>query len=753
MPGLIEELKRRNVFRVGVAYLALAWLVIQVTDMAVPALNLPDSLNSIVFYIGMVGFPFALLLAWAFELTPAGIKRESEVATEESIAPITGQRITQFTIVALALALIFVIIDQYILEERGTPAFELPISREVSTDITISSERVRSIAVLPFRNRSAVAEDAYFVDGIHDDILTLLTRVSAFDKVTSRTSVERYRDTSHPLPQIADELGVTTILEGGVQRAGDRVRINVQLIDAATDQHVWAQTYDRELTAENIFAIQSEVAKSVVTALEASLSPAEVAQLAPAPPANLAAMEQYFLGKQKARRGAAGDWQEANEHFRRAVELDPDFALGWANLGVRYMQMSFQNVEEQRLNLERADRAVERALQLNPDLGEAYLALGNIHAMRDEYAAASEAYERAKRLIPNSPELYYALGSIGYMQGHLEESVKFHNMARESGGDRFIGSSGSALLFLGRLEEARALFQRVIQDMPESPNGYSGLAASYWLEGQLARAVPWTRRAHKRNENRILNGQLHMAYAMLFWDLMDDEEGFCWANRQYQLDPGGFAENELMVLAWLIRSDRDRALEFAAQSRNRMVGNALMVGPRPYTLALLRDEALSSGNVSEIRELYEAMFPQIFMPEKSQINLALLGAAIDVIPVLRQTGENDLANTLIAASAAFIADNPLAGGAFAADLFTMLGQYDKALEALGQFAGVGGGYWRVGIELNSNLAPLHELPEYQNILQDLRDRASAQREELDQIEATADSNDIKTDRCKTAKLL
>lgn len=729
MATFLQELKRRNVFRVGVAYLALAWLVIQVTDMAVPALNLPETLNSIVFYIGLVGLPFALFFAWAFELTPEGIKRESDIAAGDSMAPLTRRRISQFTIIALSLALVFVVMDQYVLEERVVPAVN-PAADAESLPAVAHPPKERSIAVLPFRNRSAVAEDAYFVDGIHDDILTLLTRVSAFNKVISRTSVERYRETSRSIPEIAEELDVTTILEGGVQRAGDRVRINVQLIDTATDQHLWAQTYDRELTVENIFAIQSEVAKSVVSALQASLSPAEVVQLEPAPPASLAAMEQYFLAKQKARRGATGDWQAANEHFEKAVELDPDFALGWANLGVRKMQMSFQNAEDRAIKLAEAFQAIERALELNPDLGEAYLALGNIHVMRDEYPAADEAFQRAQTLIPNSPDLFYALGGLRFMQGRLEESVKYHRMARDSGGDFYIGSSGSALLFLGRFEEARALFQQVIRDMPESPNGYSGIAASYWLQGQLARAVPWTRRAHEKNENRILNEQLHMAYTMLFWDLMDDEEGFCWALRHYEFDPKGFAENELMMLAWLIRGEREEALKFATRSREYMVSNAMVVGPRPYTLALLRDEALATGNITQIRDLYQAMFPQIFEPETLQINLALLAAALDVVPVLRKTGEEHLANTLLAASGAFIEENPVAGGAFAPELFVLLGQYGQAVEALEQFAVQGGIYWRVGIELNSNLAPLRELPEYIEVLQSLRDRAASQRAEL-----------------------
>ncbi len=741
MPGLISELKRRNVFRVGIAYLALAWLVIQVTAIAIPALNLPESLNSIVFFIGLIGFPFALFFAWAFELTPDGVRREGETEAETSSRQSTRQQLNHLTIVLLSLALIFVIVDQYFLEEKTAPettASAEPAELQPAAEDAPES-RIRSIAVLPFRSRSAVADDAHFVDGMHDDILTLLTRISAFDRVISRTSVERYRDTTQSIGEIAAELDVTTILEGGVQRAGNRIRINLQLIEAATDKHLWADTYDREMTVENVFAIQSDVTKAVIDALEATLTPAESEQIAPAPPANLAAMEQFFMARQKSRRASEGDWPEANEHFKRAVELDPDFALGWAYLGIRYMQMGFQNREEREKNLGLSFEAVERALALNPRLGEAYLALGNLHFMLDALDAADEAFVRAAELIPNSADLYYSLGNLRYTQGRLEEAVNYHQQAQQRGGLDYAGSAGSALLTLGRPDEARHQFELAVEHNPESPLGYLGVAASYWMQGELSKAVIWTRRGQQRNLTLLLNPHLHLANTMIFWDIVDDEEGFCVAQWLYNRDPGGYGETELMMLAWLVAGDRERALEFAHMSKDLMMSHAMVVGIRPYTLALLRDEALAAGKTGEIRELYRSMFPLLFESRTAPINLATLSAVIDLLPVLRATGDGDWANELAMRALEFISSNQTIGSVFAADVFVFLGQYDRAIEALREFAAVGGLYWRIGIEFNSNLAPLREREDYNEIISSLRARGLAQRALLRQTETTSDT--------------
>ena len=262
--SLIAELKRRNVFRVGVAYAIVAWLLIEVSSVLLPTFKVPEWVFQAFVILVVLGFPLTLVIAWAFEMTPEGIKREAEVDRTESVRHSTGRKLDFAIIGLLAVAVVYFAVDKFVLQAE-------PEQAEVVAEQVPAAEpivRERSIAVLPFANRSANQEDAFFVDGIHDDILTHISRISAL-KVISRTSVMKYRDTTKNLMTIGEELGVATVLEGGVQRAGNQVRVNVQLIDAATDDHLWSDIYDRQLTAANIFAIQTEIATAIADALRA----------------------------------------------------------------------------------------------------------------------------------------------------------------------------------------------------------------------------------------------------------------------------------------------------------------------------------------------------------------------------------------------------------------------------------------------------------------------------------------------------
>ncbi|MBW2495196.1 MAG: hypothetical protein JRE43_10630, partial [Deltaproteobacteria bacterium] len=301
--SLIAELKRRNVFRVGAAYGIVAWLLVEVASVVLPTFEAPEWVMKVFTFLVILGFPLALVLAWAFELTPEGIKRETGADREESVAHSSGRKIDFAIIALLAIALTYVVVDKYVFPtgtESGTAAVPVQAVEESDDPASADAEdaREKSVAVLPFANRSVKAEDAFFVDGMHDDILTHLAKIRSL-KVISRTSVMEYRDTTKNLRTIGRELGAATILEGGVQRSGDHVRINMQLIDAETDDHLWADIYDRRLTAENLFSIQTEIATSIAVALRAALSAEEQDRLAAIPTENLEAYEAYLIGRQR----------------------------------------------------------------------------------------------------------------------------------------------------------------------------------------------------------------------------------------------------------------------------------------------------------------------------------------------------------------------------------------------------------------------------------------------------------------------
>ena len=347
--SLIKELKRRNVFKVGIAYLVSSWLIIQVADILLENIGTPAWVLQTIFVVLGVGFFIAMFFAWAFELTPEGVKREKEVDRSQSIAPQTGKKLNNTILVLMALAIGYLLFDKFSApaqpgsdhfsqqnsdqstnanEKSALTPIEAIAQAETEAEPTISRQ---SIAVLPFVNRSRKEDDEFFVEGMHDDLLTNLARISAL-KVISRTSVLRYKNTELPIPEIARELGVATIMEGAVQRSGNTVRINVQLIDANTDEHLWAEIFDRELTAENLFAIQSEISEKIASALEATLSPREQQAISDRPTENLAAYNAYLLGRQLMARRGTEDLTRAQQEFQRATELDPGFAL--ARVGV-----------------------------------------------------------------------------------------------------------------------------------------------------------------------------------------------------------------------------------------------------------------------------------------------------------------------------------------------------------------------------------------------------------------------------------
>jgi TolB-like protein/Tfp pilus assembly protein PilF len=397
MTGFFEEVKRRKVYRVAAAYIIAAGGIIQLASATFPAWELPNWSLRLVILLLLVGFPIALILAWAFDITAQGIR-----ATPETTGPTTRRRRNIVMLIATGVII-----------SAATGFFLLP---------RVAAHKVdKSIAVLPFENLSDEKENAYFADGIQDDVLTNLSKISDL-RVISRTSVMQYRGRPTNLRDIGKALGVSNILEGSVRRSGNRVRVNVQLIDANTDEHVWASDYDRDVT--DVFAIQSDLAREIANALQAKLSPAEKSQMTQKPTENgeayLAFVQAHDLSCE------VEDFEklkQSEQLYQRAIELDPNFALAIA----RYSQLEswiardFDRAPERR---EKARTLAERALELQPDLPEAHLARGYSYYWGDNnYGAALKEFEIAKQGLPNESEVYLAIGAIQRRQGKWAEST------------------------------------------------------------------------------------------------------------------------------------------------------------------------------------------------------------------------------------------------------------------------------------------------------------------------------------------
>ena len=401
MNGFFEEVQRRKVYRVAVAYVIAAGFIIQIGSAVFPAWELPNWTFRLVVVLLLIGFPISLILAWAYDVTPQGIR-----ATPTAAAPGAHRRRNVIMLIATGVVI-----------SAAAGFFLLPRASARKID--------KSIAVLPFENLSDEKENAYFADGIQDDILTNLSKIGDL-KVISRTSVMSYRGKAPNVREIGKALGVSAILEGSVRREGNRVRVNVQLINATNDEHLWASNYDRDLT--DVFAIQTDLAQKIAAELQAKLSPSEKAQMERKPTQNGEAYLLYvqahdmFNRPDPFREGSL----KAEQLYEQATKLDPTFALAFAGLGMveDWIYHSFDPVPARR---EKAKVAVDTAIRLQPELPHAHLALGFFYYYCDRddqhYQRALDELAIAQRGLPNDAEVYLAIGAIERRQGKWAQST------------------------------------------------------------------------------------------------------------------------------------------------------------------------------------------------------------------------------------------------------------------------------------------------------------------------------------------
>jgi TolB-like protein/Tfp pilus assembly protein PilF len=372
----------------------------------------------------------AIIFAWAFEMTPEGVKRETEIDRSESITAQTGKKLNLVTIMMVIAAVSFVVVERY-LPQRAAPGPQadsqpaaIPTPAQNAAEAPLPADD-RSIAVLPFANRSNQDDDLFFTDGIHDDLLTQLAKIHDLN-VISRTSVMEYRDTRKNLKEIGAELNVGTILEGGIQKVGNRVRINAQLIEVATDQHLWAETFDRELTAENIFDIQSEIARKIVEAVAVELTPEEEQRLSDVPTRNLLAYESYLRARELMNNVnyAISLEAEARLLLEKAIALDPEYAQAYALLADSYGQTYWRGIDTSDALLDKYRQTIDRALELDPDSLAALGAAANYHyRVLNDYRTSMELLVRALEQAPGDTELLVDMALCQRRLGLWQESI------------------------------------------------------------------------------------------------------------------------------------------------------------------------------------------------------------------------------------------------------------------------------------------------------------------------------------------
>jgi len=486
--SLFNELKRRNVFRAGIAYAVLAWLVLQVADVILGNIAAPAWVFKTLLLFVAVGLPFVLFFAWAFELTPEGLKREHEVDRSQSITPKTGKKLDRMIIVVLLLALGYFAYDKFVLSTGRDAALveaALTANSEGGTIPQPPDEADYSIAVLPFVNMSEDASNEYFSDGLSEELLNLLARIPEL-RVAARTSSFSFKGQQMEIPEIAARLKVTHILEGSVRKAGKQVRVTAQLIKADDGFHLWSETYDR--TLDNIFAVQDEISAAVVKALKVSL-------LGAAPLAEEINPEAYSLFLQArylSNRRSQEDYAKSAQAYHQALEIAPDYAAAWAGLALVTINQAGYGYIDFAPGVEQARAAAERAVSLDPGLAAGWASLARIQANYDwNWSAANNSAQKALQLAPANSEVLEQAAQLAASMGNSEQSAAYHKnaLAIDPLNYSAINNLSSSYEYLDRLDDAERTIRQLLKLSPNYVGGYSTLSYILLRKGEADKAM------------------------------------------------------------------------------------------------------------------------------------------------------------------------------------------------------------------------------------------------------------------------
>ena len=486
--SFFNELKRRNVFKVAAAYIIVAWLLLQVSDTLVPALHLPEWFNSGVAFALIIGFPIAVIFAWAFEMTPDGLKKEKDVDRSQSITQVTGNKLNNAIIGVLVLALGYFALDKFVLDP-GRDAAEIASAvqnaQEKVQAPTETEQAEKSIAVLPFVNMSSDREQEYFSDGLSEELLNLLAKIPGL-RVAARTSSFSFKGKNLEIPEIASRLKVAHILEGSVRKSGDQIRITAQLVKADDGYHLWSETYDRQL--DNVFQIQDEIASEVVRALKVTL-------LNESPKSRETSPEVYQLyleGQHVRRQVSAPTLPKAINLLKQAVALDPDYAPAWAELAYAYMWEAGIGATPIDEAFALADQAIESALEADPGYSRAYFVKGASQLYNKfDFKSAYEVYQHALQLEPGNAFLLGQNATVIRAIGRMDQSIALFEQALTL--DPLMSEMRSwqalALSYAGQLDEAESAYRTVLTLSPDFSGAHYRLGRILIAKGMPGAAL------------------------------------------------------------------------------------------------------------------------------------------------------------------------------------------------------------------------------------------------------------------------
>jgi TolB-like protein/Tfp pilus assembly protein PilF len=553
--SFFEELKRRNVFRVAIAYLAGAWLLIEVAGTLFPAFGIPDWGVRFIVIVFALGFLPALIISWAYEITPEGVKREKDVVRDASISPLTAKRLDWITIGLIVAALVFLMADRFWMSPRHPEQSVTPI--EVATDNMQASEPEtikshyppKSIAVLPFVNMSDDASNEYFSDGISEELLNQLTKIPEL-RVIARTSSFSYKGKDIKVIDLAHELNVNHILEGSVRKDGNQVRITVQLIDALSDTHLWTETYDR--TLNDIFVIQDEIAAEVIkqlkiTLLDDTLKTTET---------NTEAYALFLRGRHLSHQGTPEAMEKAVVFLQQVLAIDPNYVAAWTSLAGIYSWQSTAGYQPNDVGFEKAREAVQEALAIDPNNALAHAFLSTIAEVYDgDLMVAARELELALTLEPANPDILNLAGELLRNLSQLDDAIVVgqYSVNGDPVNPKSLYSLGKTYLWAGKLDEAIVSFRTALALSPKYSHANYRIGIALLLKGELEAAL--AQMQQEQSQRKVLEGQAIVYHALGEKALSD----VAFSKLTETFDGEG-AYNAAYVLAF--RGEADRAFEW-----------------------------------------------------------------------------------------------------------------------------------------------------------------------------------------------
>ena len=724
---LLSEARRRRVFRVAGIYVIGAWATLQVADLAFESWGIGPEALRVIWIAAIAAFPAALIFGWRYDIIDGRIVRTSASDRPTDLSLRRADYVILVVLATLVGATMFGLGTR--LTEPGTTESGRVISARFDP---------KSIAILPFTNLSADRTPAEFLAiGIQDGLLTSLSRIAAL-KVISRTSTERYRGSTKAIPEIGRELGVGKILEGSVQRAGNKLRVNVQLIDSSTDEHLWASTYDRTVTATDVFSIQTDIVESIAAQLRTNLTPRESSQLSAVPTRNTEAYTAFLRGRQQAEIESVESMNNAIDYFKTAADLYPGFALAHIALADAYLTLSanFFGGMTASDSTVMAEPSLARALELDPSLGEAYATLGLLREQQGKYAAAEQAYDTALEMHRGYARTYRLYGRLRWLQGKDAEGLVFAQKALEL--DPFSATLNFDVARhydeAGRFDDAMTQYLRVVDIEPQHAFAYVYIAAIHYLVyGQVDESLVWY---HKAAENDAMSPSAQAVPAIAYLEIGDPDNASVWIDQGMRLGPETFFSLFTRMLLSVYVGD---------QSTTQASARALLDAyPQSRDgLHFLRNADLEAGRYDVARSRYARAHPELFVTDGPDVNSFNLFAAIDLAYVHVQLGEQDRADALLNSALETIETMPRLGtiGYWIADvrIYAIQNRTELALQALGQAIDDG---WRVmtwyHLKIDPNLESIRHEPEFQALREKVETELAAQAQRMRELRASGD---------------